>query len=57
MLHLLSRFADDSSGATAIEYGLIASIVSVALVSILGALGGNLATLFTKISDALATVQ
>lgn len=45
----------DDSGATAIEYGLIAALVSVAVITILGTLGDNLTTTFTTVSDELAT--
>ena len=44
----------DESGATAIEYGLIAALVSVAVIGILGTLGDNLTTTFTTVSDELA---
>lgn len=43
----------DESGATAIEYGLIAALVSVAIITILGTLGDNLNTTFTTVSDNL----
>jgi pilus assembly protein Flp/PilA len=47
------RFVKDDSGATAIEYGLIAALVSVAIIITLGALGDNLNLTFTSVSDAL----
>jgi pilus assembly protein Flp/PilA len=43
----------DESGATAIEYGLIAALVSVAAIGALTAMGGSLKDMFTKVSDAL----
>ena len=43
----------DDSGATAIEYGLIAALVSVAIITILGTLGDNLNATFTSVSDGL----
>jgi pilus assembly protein Flp/PilA len=55
MQKLLVRFVKDESGVTAIEYGLIAALVSVAILAILQTLGGNLVTIFTAISTALAT--
>jgi pilus assembly protein Flp/PilA len=55
MKKLLVRFVKDESGVTAIEYGLIAALVSVAILAILQTLGGNLVTIFTAISTALAT--
>ncbi len=42
-------------GATAIEYGLIAALVSVAAIGALTAMGGSLNTMFTTVSTALAT--
>jgi pilus assembly protein Flp/PilA len=53
MIKLINRFAKDESGATAIEYGLIAGLVSVALITVLGLLKTNLVGTFTKIKDAL----
>ena len=44
----------DDSGATAIEYGLIAALVSVAIIAILGTLGTNLNATFKAVSDNLA---
>ena len=49
------EFLKNDSGATAIEYGLIAALVSVAIITILGTLGDNLETTFTTVSDELAT--
>lgn len=49
----LSNFLNDESGATAIEYGLIASLVSVAIISALGVLGANLSDTFTNVSTIL----
>lgn len=43
----------DESGATAIEYGLIAALVSVAIITILGTLGDNLNATFTSVSEGL----
>ena len=42
MVHLIKRVVKDRSGATAIEYGLIAALVAVAIISGLGSLGTNL---------------
>jgi pilus assembly protein Flp/PilA len=49
----LVRFMKNEDGATAIEYGLIASLIAVVLIAILTTLGGNLKTTFTSISSAL----
>ena len=46
-------FLKDESGATAIEYGLIAAGISVAIIGIVSTLGSNLVLKFTTISTAL----
>ena len=48
---MFTQLIKDETGATAIEYGLIAALVSVAIIVALTALGGSLNTLFTNISD------
>ena len=50
---LLDRFLADESGATAIEYGLIAALIAVAIIGAVTALGGKLSTTFTTISGKL----
>jgi pilus assembly protein Flp/PilA len=50
MSKFVARFANDESGATAIEYGLIAALVSVAIITGITALGTKLGTLFTNLS-------
>lgn len=45
----------DESGATAIEYGLIAALVSVAAIGALQAMGGSLETIFTSVSTTLSS--
>ena len=47
------RFVNDDSGATAIEYGLIAALVSVACIAVLGTLGTNLNTTFGTVATEL----
>jgi pilus assembly protein Flp/PilA len=49
MQTLVARFAKDDSGATAIEYGLIAACIGVAIVTVLGQVGGQLNTLFNTV--------
>lgn len=49
----LKSFLRDESGATAIEYGLIAAGIAVAIIAVVQALGTNLNTTFTKVKDAL----
>lgn len=53
MTKLVARFAKDESGATAIEYGLIAALISVGLIAILTTVGGDLVAIFTAVSAAL----
>lgn len=53
MLALLRRFATDQSGATAIEYGLIASGVALAIISVVNGLGTGLNGKFKSISTQL----
>mgnify|MGYP001765595950 CR=1 FL=1 len=47
---LFARFLKDESGATAIEYGLIASLVAIAIISGAGTLGNNLNNTFTNLA-------
>jgi pilus assembly protein Flp/PilA len=49
----LTLYPPIKSGATAIEYGLIAGLVAVAIIAALTALGGSLTDLFTSVSDEL----
>ena len=49
----IKSFINDESGATAIEYGLIAALVSVAAVGALTAMGGSLTGIFTFVSSEL----
>ncbi len=53
MKNLFSRFLKDNSGATAIEYGLIAAGISVAIIAVINGLGTSLNTKFTSISTQL----
>ena len=55
MKNLMRRFAQDESGATAIEYGLIAAGISVAIIGVLTAVGSNLVATFTTVSNKLAS--
>ena len=55
MNNLATRFVKDESGATAIEYGLIAAGISVAIIAVVNSLGSQLKATFTKISSQLAT--
>jgi len=53
MTKLLTRFAKDESGATAIEYGLIAALIGLAIVIGAGALGNSINDQFGRIADRL----
>jgi len=52
---LVKRFVKDQSGATAIEYGLIAAGISVAIIAVVNSLGSQLKATFTTVSSQLAT--
>ena len=53
MKHRLLKFLRDESGATAIEYGLIAAGIAVAIITVTKGLGSKLSTTFTSVSSAL----
>jgi len=53
MKNLIARFVKDESGATAIEYGLIAAGISLAIIAIVNGLGTTLNTKFTAINTSL----
>lgn len=53
MLRYLNAFLSDQSGATAIEYGLIAAGIAVAIIATVQALGTQLNTTFSSVSSAL----
>jgi pilus assembly protein Flp/PilA len=57
MKSLASHFVKDESGATVIEYGLVASIVSIIIVSGLMLMAPQLEALYSKIKDALVSVN
>jgi pilus assembly protein Flp/PilA len=54
MKSLFARFAKDESGATAIEYGLIAALISVVAIGTLTTVGSRLNSKFTQISNGLS---
>jgi pilus assembly protein Flp/PilA len=53
MTNLVKRFVKDESGATAIEYGLIAAGISVAIISVVSGLGSKLNETLGQVSAAL----
>jgi pilus assembly protein Flp/PilA len=52
-MNTIRRFLADESGATAIEYGLIAAGISLAIIAAVNGLGGKLSTKFTAINTSL----
>jgi len=54
MIDTIKSFLSDESGATAIEYGLIAALVSVAAIAALGSLGNSLGTMFNSVANELS---
>ena len=53
MKNVIARFVKDESGATAIEYGLIAAGISLAIIAVVNGLGSNLNTKFSSINTSL----
>jgi len=53
MKNVIARFVKDESGATAIEYGLIAAGISLAIIAVVNGLGTTLNTKFSAISTSL----
>jgi pilus assembly protein Flp/PilA len=53
MKNLIARFVKNESGATAIEYGLIAAGISLAIIAVVNGLGTNLNNKFTSINTSL----
>ena len=52
-MNIISRFVRDESGATAIEYGLIAALIAVVIITAITAVGTNLSAAFVKVSGNL----
>jgi len=53
MLKQLTRILRDDTGATAIEYGLIAALIAVAIITAVGTVGSNLTSTFNSVANAL----
>jgi pilus assembly protein Flp/PilA len=53
MKNLIARFVKDESGATAIEYGLIAAGISLAIIAVVNGIGSTLNTKFSSINTSL----
>ena len=54
-MNVVTRFLNDESGATAIEYGLIAALISVGIIAAATTLGGGLSNLFTNLGGQMNT--
>lgn len=54
-MKLVARFVKDESGATAIEYGLIAALISVAIIGGATALGSNIDATFNSVAGSINT--
>jgi len=52
-MDLLCQFIDDESGATAIEYGLIAALIAVVIISAINSVGTKLSSTFARVSGNL----
>jgi pilus assembly protein Flp/PilA len=57
MKALINKFFKDEDGATAIEYGLIAALIAVAIIAALNAVGSNLQSTFNTVSTELGNAQ
>jgi pilus assembly protein Flp/PilA len=57
MNKFVARFVKDESGVTAMEYGMIAALVAIAILTALGTIGTQLNTTFTKIGTALTNAN
>ena len=53
MTKLIKRFAQDQSGATAIEYGLIVALIAVVIIAAVTTVGTNLNTSFTSVGTSI----
>jgi pilus assembly protein Flp/PilA len=53
MRAFMAKLINDESGVTAVEYGLIAALIAVAAVTIMGTVGTNLSTTFSKVAAKL----
>jgi len=52
-MNTIARFANDESGATAIEYGLIAALIAVGIIAAATTLGTQLSSLFNRVANKL----
>lgn len=57
MRNFIKNFANDESGATAIEYGLIAALMAVAIITCLGLFGPQMKAAFEKIGTSMSSTE
>ena len=57
MRNFIKTFANDESGATAIEYGMIAALIAVAIVGTLGVIGPKLNNAFVAVSEGIKKTE
>ncbi len=57
MAAFIKRFLADEAGATAIEYGLIASLISVAIIAAAKSLGSNVSSTFSRVAANMTTTK
>ncbi len=57
MAGFIGKLLSDESGATAIEYGLIAALISVVIITAVTAVGSNLSGTFSRIGSALSSAS
>ena len=55
MMTLMTRFAQDENGATAIEYGLIAALIAVVIIVAIRGVGTKLNATFTSVSNGIGS--
>jgi pilus assembly protein Flp/PilA len=55
MIKLMKRLAQDEAGVTAIEYGLIAAGIGVAILTVVNSIGSSLTSVFTTVANDLST--
>ncbi|WP_332656398.1 Flp family type IVb pilin [Brevundimonas sp.] len=55
MKKFISKFMSDESGATAIEYGLIAALIAVVIIAAVTTLGTNISSRFNQVATAIGT--
>jgi pilus assembly protein Flp/PilA len=54
MSKFFTRFAQDESGATAIEYGLIAALISITIIAAAQSIGGSIKNKFSHVNDCVS---